>query len=235
MSVPKVLALVGGKPILHHTLRTLAALNPGRVSVVVGHEAALVESVVQSTLEPLSCSWSTIEQKPLLGTGHALQVAWADLAPRLPKTQHLLVLNGDDSALLTRASLEGVLVAHRDSSNDLSLVLSAVDDDVPFGRAVIDAPRTAEFLTYHQSRSRALLPLPVVTGIYAFRSEWLRQQIDSFTPDHRGELPIYQLVYRARDTGAKWSALELSPQYWASANTPEEIQRLRMKFDVETS
>ena len=52
LPVPKVLAPVNGRPLLYHTLRSVAATDPASITVVVGHQGAMVEEVVSSTLEP---------------------------------------------------------------------------------------------------------------------------------------------------------------------------------------
>ena len=230
LAVPKVLAPVGDYPLIHYTLRAIAASSPARIVVVIGHEAALVRSAVNSTLQPLACKWSVVEQTPLLGTGHALATGYRHLMRENDSATQILCLNGDDSALLTPASISEVMEEHRCRQHQLSIVLTLVENEFVFGRARVSPPEVVEFLTYYDARRRSLLPLPVVTGIYAFERTWLGENIDRFSPDHRGELPIYELVYRARDAHARWGALNLHPALWASANTPQELAVLRQRL-----
>jgi bifunctional N-acetylglucosamine-1-phosphate-uridyltransferase/glucosamine-1-phosphate-acetyltransferase GlmU-like protein len=189
-----------------------------------------MEQVIQeaeSALRNTKCSWSFVEQVPLMGTGHALKLAASKVPPNVETT---LCLNGDDSSLLTPISLRRVIEQHNNSGSSLSLVTADVIDSFVFGRVLASPPNIIEFLTYTECIARSLLPLPVVTGIYCFQREWLNTNLDCFYPDKRGELPIYQIVYRARDSGAKWNTISLPSEYWASANTPEEFAALNELF-----
>jgi len=83
--LPKVLHLLGGKPLLSHVISTAANLAPERIHVVYGHggervRAALVDAPVH---------W--VEQAERLGTGHAV----AQAMPGVGHDATVLVLYGD--------------------------------------------------------------------------------------------------------------------------------------------
>ena len=72
--LPKVLQPLAGRPLLAHVLDTARRLNPRRLLVVVGHEAERVREAFASQSDLV---W--VEQRPQLGTGHALRVALPSL------------------------------------------------------------------------------------------------------------------------------------------------------------
>ena len=65
--LPKVLHKIGGLTIIERVLRTAAALNPGSITIVVGHGA---DEVKASLAKRPSLQFAAQEQQ--LGTGHAL-------------------------------------------------------------------------------------------------------------------------------------------------------------------
>src|SRR5215472_15044198 len=82
----KVLHPLGGKPLILRVLDLLAAAGVERTVVVLGHLADQVEAVLPAGVV-------TIEQRPQLGTGHAVQMA-ADRLRELG-VERLLVHYGD--------------------------------------------------------------------------------------------------------------------------------------------
>src|SRR5579863_1135714 len=83
--VPKALHLLAGRPLLSHVMDTATQLSPKVLCVVVGHGAKAVREAAGEK----NIVW--VEQKPQLGTGHALMQA----APHLDDRHPTLVLYGD--------------------------------------------------------------------------------------------------------------------------------------------
>jgi bifunctional UDP-N-acetylglucosamine pyrophosphorylase/glucosamine-1-phosphate N-acetyltransferase len=74
--LPKVLHPLAGAPLLHHALKSGAALAPDRVVVVAGHD---VDRVTRAT-QDWDDSAIVVVQDPQLGTAHAVDQARAALA-----------------------------------------------------------------------------------------------------------------------------------------------------------
>ena len=64
---PKVLHHVAGRPLIDYVLSTAATLNPCTTTVVVGHQAADLQSALEHHRHV-----SFVVQEPQLGTAHAL-------------------------------------------------------------------------------------------------------------------------------------------------------------------
>lgn len=101
---PKVLHYLAGKPMLQHVVDTSKKLNPDQIIVVVGHKAELVKEVMKGQ------SLHFIEQKELLGTGHAV----AQCLPVLNSGNDVLVLTAD-VPLVTETTIRSLLSDSKES------------------------------------------------------------------------------------------------------------------------
>lgn len=123
---PKVLQLLGGKPLLEHVLETARALQPRQLHVVVGNGAEWVQK--QFADWPLRW-WHQQDQK---GTGDALHAA----LPGLNGADRVLVLYGD-VPLLTPDTLRAFLA--KTPADALGLSTAVLNQPQGYGRIVRDA------------------------------------------------------------------------------------------------
>jgi len=119
---PKVMHAVAGRPMLRHVLDTVAALEPARVHVVVGHGADQVRAAVGDEVV-----W--VEQSERLGTGHAVSQA----LPGIAADATVLVVYGD-VPLVGRDTLAGAAGAAGEGA--VALVTACLDDPAALGRIV---------------------------------------------------------------------------------------------------
>ncbi|RPJ85644.1 MAG: bifunctional UDP-N-acetylglucosamine diphosphorylase/glucosamine-1-phosphate N-acetyltransferase GlmU, partial [Acidobacteria bacterium] len=126
---PKLLHKLCGKPLVCHLLDRLAALDVGRIIVVLGHESESVREVLSDY--PVDFAL----QEEQLGTGHATICA----APALKDLEgSVLVLYGD-TPLISEDTLRR-LYETRDKE-DADEVILTVDSPKPhgYGRIVRDS------------------------------------------------------------------------------------------------
>ncbi|HPT57856.1 MAG TPA: NTP transferase domain-containing protein, partial [Casimicrobium sp.] len=121
--LPKVLQPLAGKPLLAHSLASVAALKPAQTVVVVGHGAEEVRAAFST--QPFT--WAL--QMPQNGTGHAAAVG---LAP-VEKDGITLLVTGDTP--LIRAETLAALVALANDKT-FALLTCVVDDVTGYGRIV---------------------------------------------------------------------------------------------------
>ncbi len=126
-ATPKVLHLLGGKPLLSHVLDACAGLDPDRVLVVVGHGVNRIREACPG-VDP-AC-W--VMQREQLGTGHAARCA-ADALGDF--SGDVLILNGD-VPLVAGRTLSRMLAAHRSAGRDLTLAVAALADPSGYGRVL---------------------------------------------------------------------------------------------------
>jgi bifunctional UDP-N-acetylglucosamine pyrophosphorylase/glucosamine-1-phosphate N-acetyltransferase len=130
-SVPKVLHLVAGRPMLAHVLDAVGAATTGmpvNIVVVVGHGAKLVQETFPSG-PPADRSLRFVEQSQQLGTGHAVLQA----APLLDEAVPTLVLYGD-VPLIRSTTLQRLFAA----GGDVALLTVQLAKPAGYGRIVRD-------------------------------------------------------------------------------------------------
>ena len=130
-SVPKVLHVVAGRPILAHVLDAVSAGTigmPVNIVVVVGHGANQVQEMFPSGASA-DRSLRFVEQSQQLGTGHAVLQA----APLLDEAVPTLVLYGD-VPLIRSTTLQRLLAV----GGDVALLTVQLAQPAGYGRIVRD-------------------------------------------------------------------------------------------------
>jgi bifunctional UDP-N-acetylglucosamine pyrophosphorylase/glucosamine-1-phosphate N-acetyltransferase len=159
-SLPKVLHLLAGIPIVAYVIRVAQELSPTAIGVVVGHEsqkvrAALAEYPVQF-----------IDQSPQLGTGHAVQTAktfWE------PQEGALMILSGD-VPLITCETLKKLADHHRSSQSSVTLLSTVLSDPSGYGRVVRNASGEVERIVEQKDATPFEKKIQEInTGIYCFQ------------------------------------------------------------------
>ena len=131
-TLPKVLHLVGGRPMLFYGLRLANALKPAGIGVVIGHQADLV----QKEIEAMCKGWLTrpitfIRQSKPTGSGGAV----LESIPFLKKFQTAIVTCGD-SPLLTFETVYALANSHREQKGQVTLLTARLANPKGYGRVV---------------------------------------------------------------------------------------------------
>ena len=113
-SVPKVLHLLGGVPLLSHVIATSRLLSPNKICVIYGYGG----ETVQKSITDKDIVW--IEQSVQLGTGHALKQA----LPYLNHDASTLILFGDVPLVDVRTLQQLIGTANVDSCGLLTAELA---------------------------------------------------------------------------------------------------------------
>ena len=124
-SLPKVLHLLAGRPLLSHVAEAANSLGAARVHVVHGHGGGSVREVMAA----VRVEW--VDQREQLGTGHAVALAMAGI----PDEATVLVLYGD-VPLVNRTTLHET--ATLAAGSGIALITAVVDDPTGYGRIVRD-------------------------------------------------------------------------------------------------
>lgn len=122
-ALPKVLHVVGDRPLLEHVITTARELGAGEIHVVYGHGG----DAVPKALAHLDVNWVLQEQQ--LGTGHAVAQAISQV-----KGERVLVLYGD-VPLISAATLKRLIAA---AGSEVGLLTVELDDPTGYGRIIRD-------------------------------------------------------------------------------------------------
>ncbi len=154
-TLPKVLHLLAGRPLLAHVLDAARALSPAKIIVVTGHQAELVRAAVAAP------DVVFVNQSPQRGTGHAVQQAQSQLLPG-GKT---LVLLGD-VPLIQPATLKPLIESPR---HRVSMVTARLADPQGYGRVVRDARKQVKRVVEQKDATAAQQKITEInTGIFCY-------------------------------------------------------------------
>lgn len=194
--LPKVLQPLAGKPLLAHSLASVARLRPAQTVVVVGHGADAVKSAFARD----ALTWTT--QSPQNGTGHAAAVGLAPIADG----GVTLLVTGDTP--LIRAETLAALVALVNEKT-FALLTCVVADVTGYGRIVRNAGGDVVRIVEHKdalaANDHAVLAIHEMnTGIMAAPTAWLRGALARLTPHNaQGELYLTDVIAMATVDGLR--------------------------------
>lgn len=162
---PKVLHEICGQSLLGHVLAAVDGLC-GEIIVVVGHGADQVEAAFGKRVR------YALQEKQL-GTGHAVMQA----EPLLPGEGLVFVLCGD-TPLLTRADMEGLAAAQRESKAAAAILTARVPDPYGYGRIVRDEAGRVRAIVEEKDAGHAERMIDEInTGTYLFSADALREAL----------------------------------------------------------
>ena len=170
-SLPKVLHLLAGKPLLAHVIETARSLEPSRLIVVYGHGG---EKVPQALNAP---DMSFVLQEPQLGTGHAVQQA----APQLDDSASTLILYGD-VPLTSAATLQRL--AQAAGKDRLAILTVNLDNPTGYGRIVRDGDRIVRIVEQKDASEAERAIREVNTGIMMAPTKQLKRWLSTLSNDN---------------------------------------------------
>jgi bifunctional UDP-N-acetylglucosamine pyrophosphorylase/glucosamine-1-phosphate N-acetyltransferase len=219
--LPKVLHPALGTPLVHHVLDRLEALRPERVILVVGHK----EELVRASCAPRGVRFVT--QSPQLGTGHAVQIAWQEIAAAAAESgaDRVLVLAGD-MPLVRTETLRRLLERHEAEGNGVTFLSGTLANPGGYGRVIRDTDGHFVKIVEEKDATAAERDVAEVnSGIYCFDLQPLEEALASLRADNN------QKEYYLTDTLAHIRAMGLrvgiEPATHESelmgVNTPEQL------------
>jgi bifunctional UDP-N-acetylglucosamine pyrophosphorylase/glucosamine-1-phosphate N-acetyltransferase len=218
-SRPKMLHDLCGRAMLWHVLRALADAGVRDVTIVASpdiapHVASLADDAGHERV-------AHVLQEPQLGSGHAVQVALAHLAP---SDGTLLVLNGD-MPLVEPALIRALLDAH---ASALTLVTARMPLPSSFGRIVRGsngaASSVAKIVEARDANAEELELDEMNAGLYAFDEPKLRAAIAELRNDNaQGEYYLTDTIARLTGGGERVVPV-LAPDYRSVLGVNDRVE-----------
>jgi bifunctional UDP-N-acetylglucosamine pyrophosphorylase/glucosamine-1-phosphate N-acetyltransferase len=164
-SLPKVLHVLGGKPLFLHPMGVAKRLKPSKVAVVVGHGAKAVRKAYTGN----DVSW--VDQERQLGTAHAVLCAKNNFSSFCGD---ILILSGD-IPLIQEHTLTAIVEAHRKHKAVLTLLTAFLDMPTGYGCASLrDARGDLTGIVEEKDRpTRKRQIREVNAGVYVASSQFL--------------------------------------------------------------
>lgn len=217
---PKVLHELAGIPILGHVLATAFALQPERVVVVLRHEQQLLEEYLAKHFPAAEIA----AQDDIPGTGRAAEVALEKLGDY---RGDVLILSGD-VPLIDVASLEQLLVSHRETGLAGSIVSVELANPTGYGRVIREAQTAAgslQRIVEQRDASPAELEVSEVNaGIYVFAAEHLASALGQVgTENAQGEKYLTDVIGILLESGKRVAANQIL-DHWLVAGINDRVQ-----------
>lgn len=183
--LPKVLHVVGSKPILAHVIDCAKTLNSDKIIVVYGFGGEMVKEAFANE----KITW--VKQTEQLGTGHAVQQA----IPFLEIDADTLILLGD--VPLVDASVCRKLLDQ--ANNSLAILSFKKTDPIGYGRIVRELMGNVVAIVEHKDASEEQRKINEVnTGIMAMPNKHLLKWLTALTNHNtQGEYYLTDIVEQA--------------------------------------
>ena len=188
--LPKVLHRIAGAPLLHHAMRTGAALDPERTVVVAGHGADAVSRAATDFSDDIA----VVVQNEQKGTGHAVATALPALTGFTGK---IVVLYGDTPFLTAETLL--TLAA---SEADVTVLGFRPQDPKRYGRLVTDGADLLRIVEYKDATDAERAITLCNSGVLACDADLLADLVAGLSNDNAaGEYYLTDVIAAARSKG----------------------------------
>lgn len=224
---PKVLHTLLDEPMLWYVLEAMHSVTPGKVITVVGHQAGRVQALFPEERFVL--------QDEQLGTGHALQCAWAEVVQE--DARWCLVVNGD-APLIDAAIVGRFCEAMIQGQADLGFITCKLQDPQSYGRLVRDEHgqvlSIVEAKDYDPSRHGAFSG-EVNAGVYLLRVDAMGKFLSCISADNQQqEYYLTELVELAAQQGSRVLSLDAGDagdvDAFMGVNSPMELASAEEKL-----
>ena len=173
----KVMFDIDGKPMVEYVVDLAVKLQALRTILVVGWQK---QSVIDH-ISKVNPSVEFVEQKELLGTGHAVLQAAGALKDF---EGDVLVLSGD-VPLLTEKTARALIGYHRASDAVATILTAEVSDTAGYGRIVHNQDGSVKRIVEHKDASKKELAITEInSGIYVFEKEKLFGCLSKLKPNN---------------------------------------------------
>lgn len=213
-TLPKVMRLAAGKPLLAHVLTALDFISPKNCVIVVGYKKECVMESFQG--------YGFAEQTEQLGTGHAVMAAFSSLDSY---DGQLLVCCGD-MPLIKRETYLALVETHNASGNVCTILSGTSELDLPYGRILRD--EKGDFAGVVEDKDatteqKAIKELN--SGVYVFGAKSLRSVLSELKSDNsQGEYYLTDAPILLKKHGMKVGVCYRELGYEIiGVNTPEQL------------
>jgi len=216
-ALPKVLHLLGGKPLLAHVLETARRLEPGSICVVYGNDE------VRRRFAEDSLVWA--RQDPPRGTGDALRCALA----AMPSGEITLVIYGADP-MARAATLQQVV--DQAKRGVLSLLTADFDDPSGYGRILRDSAGRVTGIIEQKDASPAQRAIREInTGVMAAPTDKLRGWLECLDPRNAsGEYYLTDVAALAARDGVAIATTRAGAVEAMGVNSMRELAELERRY-----
>ncbi|OIP23297.1 hypothetical protein COX95_04170 [bacterium CG_4_10_14_0_2_um_filter_33_32] len=212
--IPKVLHLLGGRPMILYCIDTLKEAGIDDIILVVGHKGYLVKETVGNDVK-------YAVQDEQLGTAHAVSVTKEFV---LGKADYFVILNGDNP-LFSKETISKLVNLCIERDAFISLVTVAADDPKGYGRIIKNKRGgVLKIVEDKDATTQEKAIKEINAGCYCFKGDWLWDHLEDIELSSQGEYYLTDLIGIAFKQGKKVMALKIKNSKEAiGINTPNHL------------
>jgi UDP-N-acetylglucosamine diphosphorylase/glucosamine-1-phosphate N-acetyltransferase len=214
----KVLHVLNGKPLLHYSLVAAKEAGAEKIVVIIGHQA----DKIRNDFSGRGCIF--VEQKPLLGTGHAVLQAKNVLADY----KGLTVILCGDVPLLKPATIKSLVDNHLAAKAVVSVLTTIPPPPHAYGRIIKDDKGNVLKIVEHKDATEVEKKIGEInTGIYCVNTKFLFSALGKVNNNNQQhEYYLTDIVEIACREGQKVKSFIASDYIEVMGiNTVEELSR----------
>jgi bifunctional UDP-N-acetylglucosamine pyrophosphorylase/glucosamine-1-phosphate N-acetyltransferase len=225
-ATPKVLHEIGGRTLVGHAVAAAEGLGARRRVVVVGHG----RDAVIAHLAEVAPEVRIAVQDQQLGTGHAVQQALPEVGD---VAGGIVVVTYGDVPLLSADTLAGLVGAHAEQGNAVTVLTARVADPTGYGRIVRGDDGSVEAIVEHRDATPQQQAIDEInSGIYAFAGDVLLEALAQLSPDNdQGELYLTDVLALARRAGGRVAAV-VTDDVWQVEGVNDRVQLAAMRREL---
>ncbi|MEO0086321.1 MAG: NTP transferase domain-containing protein [candidate division WOR-3 bacterium] len=212
---PKVLRLLGNRPLLAHVIDSCRAAGATRIIVVVG----AAQDTIRARFANQGLEFA-VQSEPK-GTADAVLACRDVVRPE----EECVVVYGD-VPLMTGSSICRLIETRRQTQADVAVLTAVLDNPCGYGRVVRGAGGTIERIVEERDADEVTRRVREVnSGFYAFVWGRIRPALERVRPSPvSGEYYLTDAIALVRADGGKVVAVPMDdPCEMLGANTPEQL------------
>ncbi len=221
--LPKVLHKVAAAPLLHHALATAQSLDPSRIVVVTGHEAAAVAAAAAAWSEVVD----TVLQDPQSGTAHAV----AQAAPLLADAAGEAIVLYADTPLIREETLRAMLDAR--ARHAVVVLGFHARDPGRYGRLITDGDNLSAIREFKDAKPEEKAITLCNSGVICVEAQLLLSLVAEVTNDNAaGEYYLTDIVELARKRGLTAGVVLCDEAETLGVNTRVQLAEAEAAFQT---
>jgi UDP-N-acetylglucosamine diphosphorylase/glucosamine-1-phosphate N-acetyltransferase len=216
--IAKGLHPLGGAPLLSWPLKAARAAGASRIVVVIGHQGERIRELFRDA------DLLFVEQRELLGTGHAVLQAREAFQGR---SEEVVILCGD-VPLLRPETIRALYEKRRSDRAAVTVLTTIVAEPFGYGRVITSADgRVLRIVEEKDATAAERLVCEINSGTYCVESRFLFDAVASLGDENaQHEYYLTDIIEYACKNGLAATSLVVSdPAEVAGINTPEDLQR----------
>ncbi|MFA6296394.1 MAG: sugar phosphate nucleotidyltransferase [Patescibacteria group bacterium] len=216
---PKVMLMIGDKPMIEYQVKTMEDLGADRIILVIGFRGDLIKDYLKDRVE-------YVEQKEQLGTGHAVMMA----KEKIKDFDGYVLIAPGDAPFLTLEMLNSLVTKCEGRDLDGCILSVNLKDPLEYGRIVRDESNNVLRIVEKKDATEEQLKIKEInTGVYCFKAKALLENLDLISNNNvQKEYYLTDLIEIMNKKGLKLDTVITDDfEHTMGINRPEELERAR--------